>query len=185
MSFREETVAILSDSEQRLRELIVQAMQEGDPSAIRVIQATVISLRQLRVKLSGGHVPASGGTQESGIDTAQGFPRFLIQDGHLIRIGWSRRHQKKYICRVPRETFAATVRAMRVLAARGAGQTVKIEQILRQIELNGDAEVPRRGVFLALGMLQEQGKIQQDHTGAYRIPADIGAIALQGFRQAV
>ena len=179
---------ILSGAEQSLRELIIEAAQEGDYLGVDTARDMAVAVNQLINRLSDGESSTkknmvnneikgkkiSRAKKRAGIKkkTPSGYPKFTVRDDTLVRIGWSKKEKREYQHKVPKSLFDLTIKTMGDLAKSRNGPFLA-EEIIEQMNENSAESVPGYQVYVVIGFLREQGSIKQEGREGYKIPLDL------------
>jgi hypothetical protein len=182
----ERIIGILSKAESDLREVIVEAAQEGDYRSVDMARTAAVNVNNIKVRIKN---PSSKG-QAKGVSGVahrkrkglsrkggkSGYPKFDVKNDTLIRMGWSRKERSKYTHKTPRVVFDRTVEAMAALA-RSEGGPFMAEQIIEQVNHMESETVPSYQVYVVIGLLRKRECIKQVGREGYDIPTDVAAKA--------
>lgn len=188
MSCLEDAQKILVNAELSLRDLIERALSAQHYSDVAVIariaDAIAHLLREDRDALIplAPVLPANGARQiESSDDAASRassrpsrgrrtkhgeFPRFERDGDKLVKIGWSKRDERVYEHRAPRETVFLVSTAISTKARPKAVFTM--DRILPVSDGSGN-EVPSYQAYLALAWLRSIGLVQRRGKEGYAL----------------
>jgi hypothetical protein len=189
MSRWDEAQRILRDTERSLRALIEAALAEHCYSEVAAIATTVEAVARLQqppilmsaeVEPENGRqvdpVPAVGepnspqrvsrsGRSRRGPASAE-FPRFERDGDKLVKLGWSKRDERIYEHRAPRDIVFAVSSA---IAGKVKPKSVfTMDQIL---PINDEAghEIPSYQAYLALAWLRSLGIVNRKGKEGYRL----------------
>ena len=178
----EKILGILTKCESDLREVIVEAAQEGDYRSVDTARAAAVNVHDLRTRIANpfSKLESKSANQASdrkkksasrkGIKSK--YPKFEVKNDTLIRIAWSKKQRREYTHKAPRFVFNETVKAMAALAQSGAGPFMA-EQIIEQVNNMESEAVPSYQVYIMIGLLRKTKCIKQVGREGYSIPTDI------------
>ncbi len=185
--FREEVIAILTEADERLRQKIAEAAKAGDLSLVDVARSAAGHVRRtVELVKSGSHSlsgkPESGSfekTRRADVPRRKGrkaksspYPKYIVRNSTLCRIGWSKKRKGEYVHKVDRRIFDRTASVMASISNLGPGPFMS-DQIIDEVNRNAKAAVPSYQVYVVLGFLKTQKDIQQVGRKGYRVPADL------------
>jgi hypothetical protein len=189
MSRWDEAQRILRDTERSLRALIEAALAEHCYSEVAAIATTVeavASLQQPPILMSGEVEPENGGQVDPmpavgqpnspqrvsrsgrsrrGLASTE-FPRFERDGDKLVKLGWSKRDERIYEHRAPRDIVFTVSSA---IAGKVKPKSVfTMDQIL---PINDEAghEIPSYQAYLALAWLRSLGIVNRKGKEGYRL----------------
>lgn len=177
---------ILGDAEGSLRELIERALAAGQYADVATIARTADTIAQLR-RGNDGESPSSSQTHHA--DASQDsrptggsprvarksrerrqqgtdFPRFERDGEKLVKIGWSKRDERVYEHRAPRDVvFLVSTAISRKVEPKAL---FTMDRILPVNDAAG-AEVPSYQAYLALAWLRSLGLVQRKGKEGYAL----------------
>jgi hypothetical protein len=178
MGFREDALKILHDTELSLRELIERALSVQQYSEVADVARFADAVAHLRRDGIAAPSPTQSSIPSAGEEASDkatssapstkssrgrrakgsGFPRFERDGEKLVKIGWSKRDERVYEHRAPREVvFLVGV----ALSTKVKPKTVfTMEQVLPVNDAEGN-EVPSYQAYLGLAWLRSIGLIQK------------------------
>jgi hypothetical protein len=188
MNLLQDAQKILGDTEVALRELIQRALFAEQYSYVASIARIADTIAQLR-RGDGGESPATtrtssanGSDESSHPDSASSrvapksprgrrqraaeFPRFERDGDKLVKIGWSKRDERVYEHRAPREVVFLVSTAISTKVKPKAVFTM--DQIL-PVNDEAGAEVPSYQAYLALAWLRSLGLVQRKGKEGYAL----------------
>lgn len=188
MNLLQNAQEILGDTEVALRELIQRALSAEQYSYVASIARIADTIAQLR-RGDGGESPATtrtssanGSDESSHPDSALSrvapksprgrrlraaeFPRFERDGDKLVKIGWSKRDERVYEHRAPREVVFLVSTAISTKVKPKAVFTM--DQIL-PVNDEAGAEVPSYQAYLALAWLRSLGLVQRKGKEGYAL----------------
>lgn len=178
-------VALLRETETKLRGLVSIAATSGDYTSVVEITAWARTLTEL-VKTAQAEltpvtaIPSSApeiGNAAVGEVTKQvssrawrrAYPKFFRQQNELIRIAWSKREKEEY-------RHKASLGVLKTLAERMAQQTANGRRVFSTehlLPLDGadrGEEVPNYQAYACIALLKQTGLIKQHGRRGYSIP---------------
>lgn len=93
-----------------------------------------------------------------------GYPRFERDENRLVKVGWSKKNQKAYEHRVPREVLGSFVDHLATVVDEG--QVFEVESLLPAEDQNGD-EIPAYQIYVTLAWLRESGAVEKKGRDGY------------------
>jgi len=172
---------ILTESEKKLKRIIVEAVTKGDYTTVDAGSITAAEISKLKVNLetkSKQHknsIVYKTSMKEKKLSQSfkpQGYPRYEIQNNTLVRTGWSKKEQDDYTHIVPKEAFESIIMIMEDLA-KGKVGPIKAEEIIDTINNTESFEIPSYQVYVVIGLLRQRGYIKKIGRKGYEIPQDI------------
>lgn len=185
----------LNRAEAEVRDAGAEAFRTGDDVAAGQARDVVAALKALRLRLNGQapdalrpqlaapprkHARSRAGKKkrrdalkENG---KSGYPRYEVRNGSLVRIGWSKKEKSEYQHKAPREIFERTVAAMEKIAQSGSGPFTA-EQVIEQTSDTSGA-IPGYQAYVVIGLLRDQGCVEQVGREGYMIPEDVSSRAM-------
>lgn len=176
---------ILSATETSLREVIERALAEqqySDVAAIAQMADTVARLRGTQAETptvtspaspshliggNGEHPPAAPAKPVRRRRPANGeFPRFERDGDKLVKIGWSKRDDRVYEHRAPRDIVFRVTNA--IVSKRKAKSIFTMDQVLPITDPAGK-EIPSYQAYLALAWLRSVGVVQRRGKDGYAL----------------
>ncbi len=94
----------------------------------------------------------------------RGYPKFERDENRLVKLGWSKKNQKAYEHRVPRETLLSFIQHMTSVV--NEGQVFEVESVLPAEDRNGDT-IPAYQVYVTLAWLRELGAVEKKGRDGY------------------
>ena len=178
---------VLHKAEADLREVMAKAAKAGDYRAVDAARAAAVAVRNLQSKvgsvlrdedsLDRGAAPV--GTRARSRQSQRSrlsYPKFLVSNNTLLRIGWSKKKSGEYTQKAPEGIVNVTVSALESLAASGAGPSTG-EEIIGVANESASANIPSYQIYLVIGWLRDAGCIERLGREGYRIPENISAKA--------
>lgn len=182
----EKIISILAKCESDLREVIVEAAQEGDYRSVDIAKTAAVNVHNVKARVKNpaakletkpiNDMSRHKRKKVSRKSSRLRYPKFEVKNETLIRIGWSKKERSEYTHKTPRAAFDRTVKAMAALAQSGAGPFMA-EQIIEQLSQLESEAIPSYQVYVVIGMLRKRGHIKQVGREGYNIPTDITAKA--------
>jgi len=83
-----------------------------------------------------------------------GYPRFHKEHDELVRIGWSKSHNREYVQRGARQVVDSIVRALSLVANNGTPVTTD-----KVVEATAADQIPNYQIYLCLGWLEKEGLV--------------------------
>lgn len=174
----------LEQAEVEIRNVGADAFRAGDDKLVGQAQEIVGALKALRSNLNG-RVVASSDAPSPKVKQSRGrlkkrrstkvakseYPKYQVRNGSLVRIGWSKKQKTEYEHKAPKETFDVTISAMAELAKTGK-DPIPAERIIDRVNTLA-AGTPSYQVYVVIGLLREQGCVEQVGRDGYVIPADL------------
>jgi hypothetical protein len=178
---------ILEDAELSLRSLIERALSAQHYSNVAVIARIADAVAHLRrgdiepssttpasVSTLNGNKSASDGTEGTPPKPSRGrrvskaaeFPRFERDGDKLVKIGWSKRDNRVYEHRAPRETVFLVTNTISTKVKPRAIFTM--DQVL-PVNDNAGNGVPSYQAYLALAWLRSIGVVQRKGKDGYAL----------------
>lgn len=163
--------------DEELRSVASAAAKAGHWPMVRALSSAAESLQPV--------IGASGATPEPGGRTrravARGtrtrtrksdvYPRFLIENEDLVKVGWSKREREEYRHRAPRAVVLQVASAIATLS--GPSGTFAAGDLL-PVLLSDGASVPDYQAYLALRWFRQLGLVEQQGRTGYGVPAPDG-----------
>jgi hypothetical protein len=190
VEYRERTLAIVDKAEKEVLEVLADEAKQGRYDGIEFARLIARRLRDLRHSLVGvkrgtsqndetplDDLPKRVRTrnQLSSGNSRGAYPKFKVEDGTLVRLGWSKKEKAQYFQRVPGEAFDRVTAALGALASRREGSHTG-DAILDAVNA-GDKTVPSYQAYAILGFLRDRGTIRMPSRGEYVLPVDIETLA--------
>lgn len=176
-----EAVKLLEDCEQNLRNLVAEAVREGDYAGVLRITDWAKALASLAAEGRAGQ-PASTNMTASG--TAKGtsakqgpftravapdarrakhasdeYPKFFRRGDEVVKVGWSKKERKEYNHRAPREAINAAATAVKQVGAKG--KLFNGDALLPLKDPSSGTAVPDYQAYVALAWLKHLGVVEQ------------------------
>jgi hypothetical protein len=193
MDLIERAIALLTETERSLRQLMAEGVESGSYAAIGQIANMAERLAMLKngvvptqssdaitpalVEANGAKREADQGpgpplsgakrsVQRKSTSTRQSYPRFERNGDKLVKVGWSDRDQRAYEHRAPR---AIVFQVCEALARRSArGRRFRMEEVLPELGELKDP-IPSYQGYLTLAWLRSEGVIDRDGKDGYRV----------------
>lgn len=161
--------SVVADGEAKLRALVAEAATAGDYAGLDLCRDVAVQLKALLESLTPG-IGQEEASNQSNVATrrdhgaklttssrVQGtkYPRFLIRDGVLFKVGWSRSGKKEYVHKLPKNAFDSTIATIGSLLSRKKSP-LTADEITKEATTLGQ-EVPIYQVYVALALLRFQG----------------------------
>lgn len=175
----EQIIEILRKTESDLQQVIVEAAQARDYRGVDMARTAAVNIQNLRARIlnpasklepksTNGMSPVKRkGLPRKG--TRSAYPKFLVKNDALIRVGWSKKQRREYTHKTPRFVFDGTVKAMAALSQSGAGPFTA-EQIIEQVNSIESETVPSYQIYVVIGLLRKTNCIKQIGREGYRSP---------------
>ena len=172
---------ILFEAEAELRQLIAEAAQFGDYSAVETITACASSLNSMLDRLSntplGAHSPPVSKNDETDQPASQakanrrarkvslrrkgklqGYPKFARFGDNLVKIAWSKAQKSEYKHKSPRAVLSALTNSLSQLL--GDNNIVAMDSVL-PLKAEDGTEIADYQVYLCLAWLRSIGAVEQ------------------------
>jgi len=178
-----EVVRVLTTAETELRRIMAEAATEGDYACLDLGRGAAGQLQEILARVDARTNPpleaSEDGRERSrqvvaaakvskGKARRRDYPRFYVERGTLVRVGWSKKQKAEYVQRTSRSIFDAIVTAVEQLASRHGGP-FSVEQIQAEVEGLAEGAIPSYQIYLVLGALQELGCIVQRGRQGYDV----------------
>ncbi|MDA8377597.1 MAG: hypothetical protein M0Z50_11200 [Planctomycetia bacterium] len=98
---------------------------------------------------------------------ANGYPKFVRQGNHLIRIAWSKKEKREYQHKIPYPALRALTNAMVEIGTDG--RVFSTDQFLPIRDADG-AEVPSYQAYVGIALMKQTSLIDQHGRQGYSIP---------------
>jgi hypothetical protein len=183
--FEDKVKRILAHADRELRDVIAEAATVGDLAGVDAARMAVGGVREIvrgvhrRGVASGGRGAGSKATGRKRVRRAKkrggrasAYPKFMVRNESLYRVGWSKKRREEYHHRVPRRVFDGTVEAMAGLSALGGGPFTA-EQVIERANAAAREAYPTYQVYVVVGFLRARGCVEQLGREGYEIPADL------------
>jgi len=183
--YSQQIIGVLQDTEKRTLALISDAARDADLDGVEMAHAAARQVRKLIESLLGTDSlqQNSSNVIDGARQPAQAFrskqktrkreyPRFCVREGVLIRIGWSKKGKREYEHKVPKDVFLYAVKAVASAGSTARGPVTAEDIIGRVTDVTG-APIPSYQVYVAIGLLKQQGCIEQVGREGYMIPNDV------------
>jgi len=180
-SERKQIAAILSETEKALQKIIAEAAGAGRYAVVDAARMAASGVRQIRLgagtALTGrssdrSSRPRGHKRKRSGRSPKVGYPKFLVRNGVLVRLGWSKRKGTEYVHKVPRAAFDSIVEVCAGLARSGPGP-FPAEEVVRLANAQGHDPIPAYQVYVVIGLLRQEGSIEQVGREGYKFPPEL------------
>lgn len=172
--------ALIGASERQIRDLINEAVAEGNYALVAKLAEAAEGLRATAQRLGANpdplvqvvvnrepDVPDSGVSPPAGIEqvrrTTKEYPRFEKQGNRLIKVGWSKKDRSEYEHRTEKDTASAV---SLYLADVPKDKTFRMDELL-PVEVEG-TEVPLYQAYLVLAWLRDRGLIGKQGKDGYQ-----------------
>lgn len=171
--------AVIEASERQIRDLIIEALAEGNYALVSKLAQAAEGLRTTAQKLAGAYAkveilvnreteaPGVAPVVASDIDalrrTTKEYPHFETQGDRLIKVGWSKKDRSEYEHRTDRDIASAV---SLYLAEVPKDKTFKMDDLL-PVEVEGN-EVPLYQAYLVLAWLRDRGAIGKQGKDGYQ-----------------
>lgn len=177
---RPKVMNILSEAESQLRQAIADAAARGDYSGVDMARHVAVEVQEIRERLSSAAPPISSATRAERITAKRqsedkvrkgrggGYPKFVVENDTLTKIGWSKKEKKEYTHRVSRAIFEETLQAMAALSNGKAGPFTA-EQIIEKVNKAGGDFTPSYQVYIVIAFLRKARCIRQEGRDGYSI----------------
>jgi len=173
---RKQISAILSEAEKALQKVIAEAAGAGRYAVVDAARMAASGVRQIRLgegtALTGR--PSNRSSQPRGLKLKRsrrspkaGYPKFLVRNGTLVRLGWSKRKKTEYAHKVPRVAFDCVVEVCAGLARSSRGP-FPAEEVIRLANAHGQDPIPAYQVYVVIGLLRQEGCIEQVGREGYK-----------------
>lgn len=173
----EKALALLRQTEGELRVLVGAAAERGDYEGIATITALAKAVRDLA---NGRAKPAERSTTAGLSRTGRGrgtaspkakrkarkkdYPRFRIEDDHLIKVAWSKSQGGEYEHRAPLSVLTQLVDTL----LSGTGELFTMDAVL-PLSDDGGSEIPSYQAYLCLAWLKMEGLVFQEGRKGYSL----------------
>lgn len=174
----ERSVALLEDTETKLRALVSEAASAGDYTNVVQITSWARTVHQLLNPVKNHAINASVNaprTRTRRNQSAallpyrpkQAYPQFFRQGEELTRLAWSRREKKEYRHKMPHSVLRALAKTM---AEKGAeGRVFSTDEFL-PIQDGAEGTVPNYQAYVGISLLKQTKLIDQHGRQGYSIP---------------
>jgi hypothetical protein len=185
MGFREDALTILQETELSLRELIERALSVQRYSEVADVARFAEAVSHLRRDSVGAALTTQSSILSEGKEASQsnssvrstkssrsrptkgsGFPRFERDGEKLVKIGWSKRDDRIYEHRAPRDVVFLV--ALSISAKVKPKAVFTMDQVLPVNDNDGN-EVPSYQAYLGLAWLRSIGLIQKRGKEGYAL----------------
>jgi len=196
-ALEEKVRAILAGAERELREAIAGAAMAGDLGAVDLARMAAGRVREIIEAAHGGRGSwqrRSRGSGTAGRETVHGrrkrgvrrspYPKFIMRNDSLYRVGWSKKRRGEYHHKVPRHVFDGTVEAIAGLSAVGAGPFTA-EEIMERANAGACEPFPAYQVYVVIGFLRARRCVEQLGREGYQAPADFSERAARAWAEVV
>jgi len=178
---RKQIAAILSEAEKALQKVIAEAAGAGRYAVVDAARMAASGVRQIR--LGAGTAPTGRSSGRSSRPRAHkrkrgrrapkaDYPKFLVRNGVLVRLGWSKRKKTEYAHKVPRAAFDSIVEVCAGLAKSGPGPFPG-EEVIRLANAQGHDPIPTYQVYVVIGLLRQEECIEQVGREGYKFPPSL------------
>lgn len=180
MPVRDRAETILRRCEDDLRGVLAEASAGGDYETVMWLAAAA----QQIARISGSEnqpvgdaepkstaKPKARNTRKSGGD----YPYYTRLNGTVIKTGWSKRSKTEYRHKAPHIALRAVAEAA-LLAGAGGRVFAGGEVVSDLVDAEGQA-VPDYQAYLCLGLLKQQGLLDQHGRTGYSIPKPEGLLS--------
>jgi hypothetical protein len=191
---------LIQQTEVELRQLLLNAAQQGDYETARMLAEWASQLQQLH-KGSVGGAPRDGELVYSQMQTntehnafartirdhegksirtfsakktkveKRKYPKFLRDGEELVKIGWSKREKKAYRHKAPKRVVLLVAQALQRFGQNG--KRFMMDQILPIHDSESAADVPSYQAYLSLAWLRQEKMIIQHGRQGYSLRPDI------------
>ena len=178
---RKQISAILSEAEKALQKVIAEAAGAGRYAVVDAARVAASGVRQIRLgagtastgrSSNRGSRPRANKRKRGGRSPKADYPKFLVRNGVLVRLGWSKRKKTEYAHKVPRAAFDSIVEVCAGLARSGRGP-FPAEEVVRLANAQGHDQIPAYQVYVVIGLLRQEGSIEQVGREGYEFPPDL------------
>lgn len=171
---------ILEDAEKKCTNIILDAVRTKDQKGMELAGEVTIKLREIIENLQRP-VPkrneeallakvASSAKPKRRVRKGE-YPKFHVENGYLVKVGWSKKAKEEYVHKLPRETYDALLEIISRRASESPEQFTA-EEILQACEQLPES-VPNYHVYLALGFLQDNGILKKHGRRGYTAQQEI------------
>ena len=179
--YRAEIHRAVSDAEESVRKILVREAEGGRYDGIEFARSVGLRLKELRDLTSpeepGETItpadPPAGGQPMGRAKPRGKYPRFGIEDGTLIKTGWTKKKKAEYVQRVPRHAFDVVTAALGDLSAEESGP-ITTERILARVDALSPQSIPTYQTYTVLYFLRSKKILRAAGRGSYVLPADVG-----------
>jgi hypothetical protein len=176
-----EAIKMLEVCEQNLRNLVAEAVQEGDYPGVLRITDWAKALASLVAEGRGGqpasiNAPSIAEAKSDGINhshpalaipaesrrarhLSDGYPKFFRRGDELVKVGWSKKERKEYNHRAPRDAINAAAASIRQVGAKG--KLFNGDALLPLKNPTNGTVVPDYQAYVALAWLKHLGIVEQ------------------------
>ena len=120
------------------------------------------------------YAPLTDSSSES--SAMGGYPKFQVQQKHVVRIGWSKTENCEYVHRVSLSAYRNTLNALENLTQSANGPLTS-SRIHREVQRICREGIRSHEIYTVLGMLKEQGIIESTGADLFLVPSNVGAVA--------
>ena len=173
-NFENQILTILDQAERNLRAVIAEAATAGDYHNVDVARLAALEMARLRKRVKGTTAEEESQALQSFARPTRErrspkstYPKFSVQNGILMRIGWSKKKEKEYTHKAPKTVFDQTIQAMASLSQMGNG-SVMAEEIIERMTNHSSEHTPSYQLYTVLGLLQDCDCIQKIGREGYR-----------------
>jgi len=189
---RKQIAAILSEAEKALQKVIAGAAGAGRYAVVDAARMAASGVRQIRVGAGKGlarrasnrnTLPRGHKRKRGRRPHKAGYPKFLVRNGVLVRLAWSKRKGTEYVHKVPLAVFDSIVKVCTGLARSGPGPFPG-EEVIRLANAQGHDPIPAYQVYVVIGLLRQEGCIEQVGREGYKFPPDLVGHAQSAWEKA-
>jgi len=179
---------ILSEAESQLRRVIAEAAAQGDYSGVDMSRHVAVEVREIRERMNASVPVASPATkvEQTPIDNhgedkrrknkGEEYPKFVVENGTLTKIGWSKKERKEYTHKVSRDVFEQTLKVLSSLSNGKAGPFTA-EQIIERLNKSGSDFTPSYQIYIVIAFLRKARCIRQEGRDGYSVFPELAATA--------
>jgi len=174
--------SILSETDQKLLELLAEFATAGNLAGVDTARGIVGRLRSLRDSLENGASPSQQASESRNrrrssrerkpTEIRAKVPRFEVRNATLYRIGWSKKKSEQYVHKVPRDRLNDVVDAMVSLNQSGTGPFT-VEQIIQRADQKSSVSIPNYQVYVVVGWLRAHKLIEQIGRDGYQMAGNL------------
>lgn len=185
MGIVERAAEVIARAESALKELLAEAAQGGDYSAVAVVTTWARTVHELvgttatRRPLEDIHKAHRGGRRSSRKIGSRPttitvprksahYPVFVRAGDELVMLAWSKRDQKEYRHKASHEVLLSLARAM--MEQGSGGRLFSTDELLPIRTVTDGREVPNYKAYAVISFMKHSGLIEQHGRRGYSIP---------------
>jgi len=186
-TLRQAIIGIIEAAEKQCTDLILEAVRAQDRKGMELAGQVAIRLRDIIETLkhpataSGSHSPAAAKRTETRRKVRKGeYPKFHVEDGCLVKVGWSKKAKEEYVHKMPQETYEGLLEIISRRAAESSKEFTA-EEILQATDQLAEP-VPNYHVYIALGFLQARGILEKHGRSGYIVREEVNKAGLAAWQ---